>query len=54
MAWDHLKWLIFVLIGLWFIWFFTGGPQKVNQNDLNKPFIRPAAPLDTGEVYGPK
>ncbi|MFZ2205692.1 MAG: hypothetical protein WAV23_03820 [Minisyncoccia bacterium] len=52
MAWDHLKWLIFVLIGLWFVWFFTGGPQRYSSNQ--GPFLRPPAPIDTGEIYGPK
>ena len=51
MAWDHLKGIIIILVILWFVWFFTGGPQRAG-ND--KPFIKPAAPIDTGEKYGPQ
>ena len=51
-AWDHLKWFLFLLIGLWFVWFFTGGPQRYESTA--GPFLKPAAPLDTGAVYGPK
>ena len=51
MAWEHLRGIIIILIVLWFVWFFTGGPQRLG-ND--KPFIKPAAPLDTGEKYGPQ
>ncbi len=50
MAWNHLKWIIFILIVLWFVWFFTGGPERYEKN---KPFIEPADPISTGEVYGP-
>ena len=48
---NELKGFILILIVLWLVWFFTGGPQRAG-ND--KPFIKPAAPIDTGEVYGPK
>ena len=51
MAFQHLMEIIFVLVILWFIWFFTGGPGRAG-ND--KPFIKPAAPVDTGEKYGPQ
>ena len=51
MAVKHLMELIFVLIILWIVWFFAGGPQRAG-ND--KPFIKPAAPIDTGEKYGPQ
>ena len=51
MAWDHLKGIIFILVILWFVWFFTGGQNKPG---TDKPFIKPAAPVDTGEKYGPQ
>lgn len=37
MAMEHLKGLIFILIILWLIWFFSGGPSKKEE----KPFINP-------------
>jgi len=52
MAWNHLRGLILILILLWFIWFFTGGPQKYESKA--GPFLKPPAPIDTGEIYGPK
>ncbi|MFA6324701.1 MAG: hypothetical protein WCX46_00515 [Candidatus Paceibacterota bacterium] len=51
MAWEHLKGIIVILIVLWLVWFFAGGPEK---GQTDKPFIKPAAPLDTGETYGPQ
>jgi len=51
MAWDHLKGLIIILIILWLVWFFTGGPSR---GDTDKPFLKPPAPLDTGQKYGPQ
>lgn len=50
MAWDHLKGLIFILAILWIVWFFWGGVKK----DTDKPFLKPPAPIDTGEKYGPQ
>jgi len=52
MAWNHLRGLIFILILLWFVWFFTGGPNKYESKA--GPFIKPPAPINTGEIYGPK
>ena len=51
MAFQHLKGLILILIILWFVWFFFGGPQRDTKND---PFIKPAAPIDSGQTYGPQ
>jgi hypothetical protein len=51
MAWKHLLELIGVLIILWFVWFFTGGPER-SQNA--KPFINPPAPINNGQTYGPR
>lgn len=49
-ALKDLKWLLLILLVLWLIWFFTGG---VNRGNSDKPFIKPSAPLDSGETYGP-
>ncbi len=49
-AFGDLKWLIFFLIILWGVWYFTGQSANPSAND---PFIKPPAPLDTGETYGP-
>lgn len=51
-ALKDLKWLIGIMVIIWFVWFFTGGPQRFERN--SKPFLRPAAPIDTGETYGPE
>lgn len=46
---NPIWWFLGVMTFLWFIWFFTGGPERA-QNA--KPFLKPPAPLDTGEQYG--
>ena len=46
---DLLRWAIFIIVALWIIWFLTGGPQS---GFVSKPFLRPPAPIDTGELYG--
>lgn len=49
---DHpeLKWILFILMGMWFLWFFTGGPARFSPND--GPFLKAPEPLDTGGSYG--
>lgn len=47
-----LKWFIGAFIILWILWFIFVGPEKAGER-AEKPFIKPAAPLDSGEVYGP-
>jgi len=47
---DDLKWFIFIIIALWVVWFFTGGPES--ERARGGLFLRPPAPLDTGETYG--
>ena len=39
-----------VMTVMWFVWFFTGGPERANTN--TGVFLKPPAPLDTGESYG--
>lgn len=40
-----------VLVALWGMWLIGGGPNKYESTA--GPFIKPLAPLDTGEIYGP-
>ena len=42
--------VIFIIIGLGIVWFFTGGPERTRVN--SGAFIKPPAPLDSGEIYG--
>jgi hypothetical protein len=37
-----------VLVGAWW---YMGGPEKT---DMRGIFLRPPAPIDTGEAYGPQ
>lgn len=41
--------LVLVLVGLWVLWYFTGGPERAKQN--TGYFENPPAPLDNGQVY---
>ena len=47
---EDLKWILFILIGLWLVWFLTGGPSR--EEAKQGIFIKPPAPLDSGETYG--
>ncbi len=49
-AGGHFKWLVGILAVIWLIWFFMGGAES---GRTGGPFIKPPAPLDTGEIYGP-
>ena len=46
---DLLRWIIFILVILWIVWFLTGGQYS---GQTGEPFLRPPAPLSTGETYG--
>ena len=46
---ETLKWVLIIFAGLWILWFFTGGPERY-ENKYN-PFVTPASPLDTNEIY---
>ncbi len=49
---DAMKdvWWILKIMGVLFVlWVLTGGPARLSQNKL---FLKPPAPLDTGETYG--
>lgn len=47
---NALLFVVFMLILLWFVWLFTGGPKS--ERAQGGPFLKPLAPLDTGETYG--
>ena len=47
---KDLLWLVLAIVVLWIVWFFTGGPESERaQGGL---FLKPPAPLDSGETYG--
>lgn len=46
---SPLGWLIIVVLAIGVLWYFTGGPERANQNP--KPFLKPLDPIDTGETY---
>lgn len=48
---KEFGWFIWGMIGIAFIWFFTGGPQREVSHE--GPFLKPPAPLDSGRGYGP-
>jgi len=47
---GEFAWLIWGLIGLGVIWFFTGGTE--NPSAHNGAYIKPLAPIDSGRTYG--
>jgi hypothetical protein len=47
---KEFGWFIWGLVGLGFLWFFTGGPQRETAHQGQ--FLRPLAPVGTGEAYG--
>lgn len=50
---GDIEMLVFVFGGfalLVAIWFFTGGAEKA---DLRGIFLKPPAPIDSGDAYGP-
>lgn len=50
---EVFKWLIIVFVGLWIVWFFTGGPERYTSR--GGTFIKPVTPFDTQrETYGKK
>ncbi len=49
---NDLKWVVIILIGIWVIWFVNGGAR--DSAATAGPFIKPPAPLDSGQIYGPR
>lgn len=48
--WEDFAWFILALFGIAVIWFFNGGYN--NESAHNGAYIKPLAPLDSGETYG--
>lgn len=46
---KEFGWFIWALVGIGVIWFFNGGTERF---DSHEPYIKPAAPIDSGETYG--
>jgi hypothetical protein len=46
---SDLIFVILVIVALGFVWVFTGGPERARNQGV---FIKPPAPLDSGETYG--
>ena len=51
-AMKDLKWLLLIIVALWFLWYFAGG--RIHKASFEGPFIEAPAPLDSGDIYGPK
>lgn len=49
---KEFGWFINLLIGLGLLWFFMGG--YMSETAREGPYLKPPAPLDTGEAYGGK
>ena len=46
-----LTWFIIIVAGVWVLWYFSGGPQRA-QNQTGA-FLDPAPIGGTGKTYGP-
>ncbi len=49
---SELKGFLLILLAIWVIWFMLGGAQ--HDSAKAGPFIEPAAPIDNGQIYGPR
>lgn len=49
---DHpeLFWFLIIMIGIFFLWVFTGGPER-SVNTRDNKFIEPVGPLGSGQTY---
>jgi hypothetical protein len=47
---GDFTWVILIFIALGFVWVFTGGVERARKNP--GAFLKPPAPLDSGETYG--
>lgn len=43
--------ILFVLLIIFIAWFFFGGKDRAE--NVNEPFLHPAAPIDSGDEFGP-
>ena len=46
----ELKGLLLILLLIFIAWFFSGAKERAK--NVNKPFLHPASPVDSGEEYG--
>ena len=52
-SWKPLIEIGLVIVGLWILWYFTGGPQRAaQQGDL--PFMNAPQPINNGQLYDTK
>lgn len=49
-AWAPLWWFLLIIVGLWILWYFTGGPQRAERDAMN-PYMKAPNPIDSGETY---
>ena len=45
-----LVWLLIIVVGMWVLWYYTGGPQRA-ASEQQTPFVQPPAPLGNGQSY---
>ncbi len=43
---EFFGWMLF----LWLLWFWSGGPLRIEQ--IDQPFLKPPSPLNSGEDFG--
>ena len=48
-SYEGLVWLFVIIIGLWILWYYSGGPQRADTQ--TGPFMQPPAPLGNGQGY---
>lgn len=48
--WAVLWWFLAIIVGLWVLWYYTGGPQRAEREGDN-PYIKASQPIDTGLPY---
>lgn len=46
---KDVRWMLLIIAGVFVIWVATGGPARL---DMQGIFLKPPAPLSTGETYG--
>ncbi len=48
--WGPLRDIALVVVGIWILWYFTGGPQRAAQQG-DMPFLNAPQPMQNGQVY---
>ena len=49
-SWRPLLEILGIIVGLWVLWYFTGGPQRAVQNG-QLPFVNAPQPMGNGQIY---